>query len=48
MAANQAGDVETVLSLMADDEVFMVPGREPLGKAEFAASAQAMKNVRFE
>ena len=48
MAASQAGDVETVLGLMADDVLFMVPGREPFGKAEFAASAQAMKNVRFE
>jgi uncharacterized protein (TIGR02246 family) len=48
MAASQAGDVDTVLGLMADDVVFMVPGREPFGKAEFAASAQAMKGVRFE
>jgi hypothetical protein len=30
-----------VLGLMADDVLFMVPGREPFGKAEFAASAQA-------
>jgi uncharacterized protein (TIGR02246 family) len=48
MAASQAGDVETVLGLMADDVVFMVPGRAPFGKAAFAADAQAMKNVRFE
>jgi uncharacterized protein (TIGR02246 family) len=48
MAASQAGDVDTVLGLMADDVVFMVPGREPFGKAEFAASARAMKGVRFE
>ena len=48
MAASQAGDVDTVLGLMADDVMFMVPGREPFGKAEFAASAQAMKGVRFE
>jgi uncharacterized protein (TIGR02246 family) len=48
MAASQAGDVDTVLGLMADDVVFMVPGREPFGKTEFAGSAQAMKGVRFE
>jgi uncharacterized protein (TIGR02246 family) len=48
MAASQAGDVDTVLGLMADDVMFMAPGREPFGKAEFAASAQAMKGVRFE
>jgi uncharacterized protein (TIGR02246 family) len=48
MAASQAGDVETVLGLMADDVVFMLPGREPFGKQAFAAASQSMKNVRFE
>ena len=47
MAASQAGDLETVLSLMTDDVVFMVPGREPFGKAEFAASSQGMQGVRI-
>ena len=32
MPASQAGDVSTVLGLMADDVVFMVPGREPFGR----------------
>ena len=27
MAASKAGDVETVLSLMSDDVVFLVPGQ---------------------
>jgi uncharacterized protein (TIGR02246 family) len=48
MAASQAGDTETVLSLMADDVVFMVPGQEPFGKAAFAAAARGMQNVRME
>ena len=48
MAASQAGDVETVLSLMADDAVFMVPGQEPFGKEAFAAAARGMRNVRME
>jgi uncharacterized protein (TIGR02246 family) len=48
MAASQAGDVATVLGLMADDMVFMVPGREPFGKEAFAAAAQSMKNIGFE
>lgn len=48
MAASQAGDVTTVLGLMADDVVFMVPGREPFGKEAFAAASQSMKDVRFE
>ncbi|TFW17259.1 YybH family protein [Duganella callida] len=34
-AATKAGDVDTVLSLMSDDVVFLVPGREPMNKAEF-------------
>jgi uncharacterized protein (TIGR02246 family) len=48
MAASRAGDLATVLGLMADDVVFMVPGREPFGKEAFAAASQAMKEVRVE
>ncbi len=48
MEASKAGDLKTVLSLMTDDVVFMVPGKEPFGKAEFAATSEGMKNVRVE
>src|SRR6267142_3794172 len=48
MAASKAGDVQTVLSLMADDVVFMVAGREPFGKEAFAAASQGMKNIKLE
>ena len=48
MAASQAGDLQTVLGLMTDDVVFMVPGREPFGKEVFAAGAQGMKDVRMQ
>ena len=48
MRASQAGDVHTVLGLMTDDVVFMVPGREPFGKEMFANAAQGMKDVRME
>jgi len=41
MAATKAGDIERVLSLMADDAVFLVPGQLPMGKATFAAAAKA-------
>jgi uncharacterized protein (TIGR02246 family) len=41
MAASKAGDVETVLSLMADDVVFLVPGQPVMRKAGFAAAARA-------
>lgn len=36
-AASKAGDVDTVLSLMVDDVVFLVPGRPPMRKEEFAS-----------
>jgi uncharacterized protein (TIGR02246 family) len=48
MKASQAGDTATVLSLMADDVIFQVPGREPFGKDAFAAMSQSMKSVRME
>ncbi|BCT68238.1 SgcJ/EcaC family oxidoreductase [Nitrosospira sp. NRS527] len=41
MAASKAGDVETVLSLMADDVVFLVPGQPVMRKADFAMAARA-------
>ena len=48
MKASKNGDVDTVLDLMTDDVVFMVPGREPFGKAEFAAASKGMSDVRFD
>ena len=48
MRASRAGDTATVLSLMTDDVVFMVPGREPFGKEAFAATAAGMKNVTID
>ena len=42
MAATKAGDTDTVLSLMADDVVFLQAGNPPMiGKASFAAAAKA-------
>jgi len=48
MLATRKGDIETVLSLMADDVIFMVPGQKPFGKEAFAAAFRGMTNVRFE
>jgi len=47
MSATKAGDLSTVLSLIADDAIFMVPGREPFGKKEFAAAAEGMKRAQI-
>jgi uncharacterized protein (TIGR02246 family) len=41
MTASKAGHHDAVLSLMTDDVVFMVPGREPFGKEAFAAASKA-------
>lgn len=38
MSATRAGDIDTVLALMTDDVVFLVPGQPPFGKQEFAAA----------
>lgn len=48
LAASQAGDTATVLSLMTDDVVFTVPGREPFGKEMFAAASEGLKEMRME
>ena len=47
MKASETGDVDTVLSLMADDVIFMVPGREPFGKDAFRAMSETTKSVRL-
>ena len=46
MEASRTGDTDTVLSLMADDVIFMVAGREPFGKEEFASSSRSMTDLR--
>ena len=48
MVASEAGDLDTVLGLMTDDVVFMVPGRAPFGKKEFADAARKMKDMRMQ
>jgi uncharacterized protein (TIGR02246 family) len=48
MQASQAGDLNTVLGLMEEDVIFMVPGAEPFGKEAFAAASQGMKDMRME
>lgn len=41
MTATKAADIDAVLSLMAEDVVFLLPGRPPMiGKAAFASAAK--------
>jgi len=46
MEATKAGDIETVLSLMTEDVVFLVPGKPVMRKADFAAAARAQIRPR--
>lgn len=48
MAASQRGDTATVLSLMTDDAIFMVPGQQPFGKEAFAAASKGMEGMTFD
>jgi uncharacterized protein (TIGR02246 family) len=48
MEASLAGDSARVLSLMTDDVVFLVAGRPPFGKKEFAATQDSMAGYRIE
>jgi uncharacterized protein (TIGR02246 family) len=48
MQASQAGDTATVLGLMTDDVVFMVPGQEPFGKQAFQAASADLLMAAME
>ena len=41
MAATRNGDSATVMSLMTEDAVFLLPGQPVMRKADFAAAARA-------
>jgi uncharacterized protein (TIGR02246 family) len=48
MAASKARDTEKVLSLMADDVLFTVPGQAPFGKEAFRAMSESTKGVEMD
>jgi|SRR6187549_1372205 uncharacterized protein (TIGR02246 family) len=43
MEATKAGDIDKVLSRMADDVVFLIPGQPVMRKDGFAAAARAQE-----
>jgi uncharacterized protein (TIGR02246 family) len=48
-SATRAGDIDKVLSLMADDVIFLVCGKPPMrGKAAFAEGLSALKDVTID
>lgn len=48
LRASAEGDTATVLGLMSDDVLFLVAGRTPFGKREFAAGQNALATHRIE
>ena len=49
LSASKAGDIDKVLSLMAEDVVFLIPGRSPMrGRSTFAAGQGAMSEFAFD
>lgn len=48
MDATRRGDTAAVLALMTEDVVFLIPGREPMRKAEFAAAPQGQAGLTIE
>ncbi|MFO0968261.1 MAG: SgcJ/EcaC family oxidoreductase [Gemmataceae bacterium] len=48
LRAGATGDNETVLRLMADDVVFLVPGHPPFGKEAFAKGQDGLKQYRMD
>jgi uncharacterized protein (TIGR02246 family) len=48
MRASLAGDHETVLNLMTEDVIFMLPGQQPFGKEAFRAATQGQQKFRIE
>jgi uncharacterized protein (TIGR02246 family) len=49
MRASASGDLTKILGLMADDVVFLTPGRPPFGRKEFEAGFRSMQGkIRME
>ena len=46
--ATKSGDTATVLELIADDALFMVPGGQIFGKEAFAASSDSMRESKID
>jgi uncharacterized protein (TIGR02246 family) len=48
MQASARGDLDTLLTMLSEDVVFMTVNREPFGKQEFAAQSRALQGARIE
>jgi uncharacterized protein (TIGR02246 family) len=48
LEASKKGDSQTLLNLLADDVIFITPGRAPFGKEAFRGHDDEMKNMKME
>lgn len=48
LIASEKGDLPTMLNLLADDVIFMVPQKEPFGKEEFSQSYEDTKGTKIK
>jgi uncharacterized protein (TIGR02246 family) len=48
LAASKQGDFATLRELLADDVLFITPGREPFGKEAFAGSYSPNNDMKME
>ncbi|HEV7747176.1 MAG TPA: SgcJ/EcaC family oxidoreductase [Pyrinomonadaceae bacterium] len=48
LTASEQGDLPTMLNLLADDVIFMVPNKGPFGKEEFSRSYESMKGAKMK
>jgi uncharacterized protein (TIGR02246 family) len=48
LEASKKGDLATMRNLLADDVLFITPGREPFGKEAFAGRDEQMKDTNME
>lgn len=49
LEASRAGDLDTVLTLMSDDVLFLTPGNPPMTRDDFAVASKSMAGkIRFD
>lgn len=48
LTASEKSDLPTMLNLLANDVIFMVPNKAPFGKEVFAQNYQQMKGTSIE
>jgi uncharacterized protein (TIGR02246 family) len=48
LEASKKGDSNTLLSLLADDVIFITPGREPFGKEAFRGHEGELNDMKME